>query len=130
MSNADQSSESALPSTADEHRWQVSLVELFSAVTLLAVLLGMTHWMLRGFAADRVYQTSLRVVLASGATLVFCTLSYWYARWRGGRLLYWLRLRTTVVRWGMLMWIPLVAGLGVYISQARWATAATLFPRH
>ena len=50
MSTVDQSNDNALPSAADEPRWQVSLVELFSAITLVAVLLGFTHWLSRGFA--------------------------------------------------------------------------------
>ena len=50
MSNIDESSDGAeLPAT-DEPRWHVSLVELFSAITSVAVLLGFTHWLSRGFA--------------------------------------------------------------------------------
>ena len=102
---------------ADDSRWPISLVDLFSAITLIAVLLGLTHWFSRGFATDRTYQTSLRVGLPSGATLVVCAISYWHARWRGGGLLYWLRLRTTLARWKVLMWIPFAAGVAIYIAM-------------
>ena len=118
MSTVDNANEKpAVSATIAEPRWQMSTVDLFSAVTLVAVLLGLTHWFSRSFATDRIYETSLRVGLPAGATLLVCALSYWYARWRGGRLLYWMRLRTTFARWKVLMWIPFAAGVAVYVAQ-------------
>lgn len=118
MSVVDNANEKpTLSATIAEPRWQMSMVDLFSAVTLVAILLGLTHCFSRSFATDRFYETSLRVGLPVGATLVVCALSYWHARWRGGQLLYWLRLRTTFARWKVLMWIPFAAGVAVYVAQ-------------